>query len=141
MCHAIKKSRHLSNAVCDQVLLARNNKPIEIYHQFCGVYGQEIMSESRVRQWCIDFKNGRTSVHEEDLSPSLVTADLTMQINDKIRENRRFTITELSEHLTQISRSSVHQIVVGKLGYHKFCAWWVPKILTEDYKKRDWLQH
>ncbi|XP_066906181.1 protein GVQW3-like [Halyomorpha halys] len=98
--------------------LARNNRPIEIYRQLCDVYGQEIMSESRVRQWCIDFKNGCTSVHEKDCSgrPCLVTDDLAMQSNDKIRENRLFTITELSEHFLQISRSLVHQIVVEKFG-------------------------
>lgn len=30
----------------------------------------------------------------------------------------------------------MHEIVVGKLAYHKFCARWVPKILTEDHKKQ-----
>lgn len=119
-------------------LLAKNHKPIEIYRQICDVYGQGIMSESRVRQWCIDFKNGRTSVHDESRSgrPSLVTDELVAKINEKIRGNRRFTITELSEHFPQISRSLVHEILVDKLGYHKFCARWVPKILTEDHKKQ-----
>ncbi|XP_066906603.1 histone-lysine N-methyltransferase SETMAR-like [Halyomorpha halys] len=96
------------------------------------------MSESRVRQWCIDFKNGHTSVNDEDRSDrsSLVTDDLAMQINDKILENCCFTIIELSEHFPQISWSLEHQIVVEKLGYHKFCARWVPKILMEDHKKQ-----
>ncbi|XP_014274957.1 protein GVQW3-like [Halyomorpha halys] len=118
-------------------LLARNNRPIEIYRQLCDVYGQRIMIKSRVRQWCIDFKNGRTSVPDEDRDscPSLVIDDLEMQINDKIRENCRFTITELSEHFPQISRSLVLQIVVEKLGYQKCCARWIPKILTENHKK------
>ncbi|GBN28239.1 hypothetical protein AVEN_24088-1 [Araneus ventricosus] len=44
------------------------------------------------------FKNGRTNVHVEGLSgrPSLVTDELTVKINEKIRGNRHFTITELS---------------------------------------------
>jgi transposase len=42
------------------------------------------------------FSEGRTNVHDEDRSgrPSLVTADLLDQVNEKIRENRRFTTCE-----------------------------------------------
>ncbi|XP_066902148.1 uncharacterized protein [Halyomorpha halys] len=96
------------------------------------------MSESRVRQCCIDFKNGRTSVHDEDRSgrPSLVTDDIAMQINNKYREKRRFTITELSEHFSQISWSLVQQFMMEKRGYHIFCARLVPKILMEGRKKQ-----
>lgn len=99
-------------------LLAKNYRPIDIYRQICDVYGNGIMSESRVRQWCIDFKNGRTKVHDEDRSgrPSLVTDELVVKINEKIRVNRRFTITELSEHFPQILQSLVHEIVVGNAG-------------------------
>uniref|UniRef100_A0A1B6H0A1 Mos1 transposase HTH domain-containing protein n=1 Tax=Cuerna arida TaxID=1464854 RepID=A0A1B6H0A1_9HEMI len=39
-------------------LLVENHKPTEIYCQICDVYGQGIMSESRLRQWCIDLNNG-----------------------------------------------------------------------------------
>ncbi|XP_066909346.1 uncharacterized protein [Halyomorpha halys] len=40
------------------------------------------MSESRVRQWCIHFKNGRSSAQDEGRSgrPSLVTDSLAKQI-------------------------------------------------------------
>jgi len=30
----------------------------------------------------------------------------------------------------------LHEIVTEKLGYHKFCARWVPKLLSEDHKKQ-----
>lgn len=138
MCAAIENPATCEVRSVIRFLLAKNHKPIEIYRQLCDVYGKGIMSESRVRQWCIDFKNGRTNVHDEDRSgrPSLVTDELVMKINDKIREDRRFTITELLKHFPQISRSLVHEIVAEKLGYHKFCARWIPKILTEDHKKQ-----
>uniref|UniRef100_A0A670YLX0 Mariner Mos1 transposase n=1 Tax=Pseudonaja textilis TaxID=8673 RepID=A0A670YLX0_PSETE len=70
------------------------------------------------------FKNGRTNVHDEQ------------RIDDKIRENHRFTVTELSLSFPQISRSLLHEIVTQKLGYHKFGARWVPKILTENHKNQ-----
>ncbi|GBN27128.1 hypothetical protein AVEN_120324-1 [Araneus ventricosus] len=84
------------------------------------------------------FKNGCTNVHYEDHSgrPNLVTDELTIKINEKIRENHCLTITQLLLEFPQISGSLLHEIVVRKLGYHKFRARWVPKLLTEDYKKQ-----
>ena len=44
------------------------------------------------------FKNGRTNVHDEEQSglPTTVTDELVAKINEKIHENRCFTITEFS---------------------------------------------
>jgi len=52
-------------------------------------------------------------------------------VEEKNRENRRFTITSLSLHFPQISRSLLHKIVSDKLKFQKLCARWVPKMLTE----------
>ena len=84
------------------------------------------------------FKNGRTNVHNEERSgrPTIVTDELVVKINEKIHENCRFTITEFSLEFPRISRSLLHEILKEKLGYHKFCARWVPKILSEDHKKQ-----
>jgi hypothetical protein len=51
------------------------------------------MNGGMVRRWCRMFSEGRTNVHDDDWSgrPSLVTADLLDQVNEKIWENRRFT--------------------------------------------------
>ena len=65
-----------------------------------------------------------------------MTDELVVKINEKIHENCRFTITEFSLKFPQISRSLLHEIVTEKLGYHKFCARWVPKLLSEDHKKK-----
>ncbi|GBL97177.1 hypothetical protein AVEN_144615-1 [Araneus ventricosus] len=96
------------------------------------------MTEGGVMQWRIMFKNGRTNVHDEDRNgrSSLVTDELTVKIDEKIRGNRLFTIIEFSLEFPQISRSLLHEIVVKKLGYHKFSARWVPEILTENHKKQ-----
>ncbi|KAG8308547.1 hypothetical protein J6590_107134, partial [Homalodisca vitripennis] len=47
--------------------------------------------------------NGRTNVHNEDRSgrPSLVSDDLVNKVDEKIRKNRRFTISELSDHFPE----------------------------------------
>jgi hypothetical protein len=82
------------------------------------------MNESSVRKWCIWFKNGRTNVHDEERSgcPSIMTDDLLAKVDEKIRENHRFTITELLLCFPQVSRTLLFEIVTHKLGYHKFCA-------------------
>jgi hypothetical protein len=78
-------------------LNAKNVRPAEIYRQVCEVYGENAKSDGMVR-WCMMFSEGRTNVHDDDRSgrPSLVTADLLDQVNEKIRENRRFTKSGLS---------------------------------------------
>ena len=83
------------------------------------------------------FKNGCTNVHDEEPSgrPTIVTDELVAKINEKIHENRCFTITEFLLEFPQISRSLLHEIVTEKIGCHKFCARCVPKHLSEDHKK------
>ncbi|GFQ64455.1 uncharacterized protein TNCT_195641 [Trichonephila clavata] len=49
-------------------------------------------------------------------------------------ENRRFTVTELSSHFPQISRSLLHEIVTKHLLFKKLCVRWVPKNLTPEQK-------
>jgi len=79
-------------------LNARKVKPIEIYRQICEVYGQNAMSDSMVRRWVRQFNEGRSEVHDEERSgrPSLVTEELVHAIDDKIQENRKFTINALA---------------------------------------------
>jgi transposase len=81
-------------------LNAKNVCLAEIYRQVCEVCGENAVSDGMVRRWCRMFSEGRTNVHDDDRSgrPSLVTADLLDQVNEKILENRIFTMSELSTH-------------------------------------------
>lgn len=119
-------------------LNAQNIRPIEIYRQIKDVYGDNAMNESSVRKWCIMFNQGRTSVHDEERSgrPSLVTEELKKKVDDRIQENRRFTLTTLNDFFPQISRSLLHEIVTEHLGYKKMCARWIPKVLAEVHKTK-----
>ncbi|GBL94849.1 Histone-lysine N-methyltransferase SETMAR [Araneus ventricosus] len=117
-------------------LWARKLSAADIHRELCAVYGPNIMSEGVVRQWVRFFKDRRTNIHDESRSgrPSVVSADLMKKIDEKIRLLRNFTITQLSEHLPNISRTILYETATGKLGYRKFCARWVPKMLTEIHK-------
>jgi len=53
---------------------------------------------------------------------SVVNEDLVHAFEEKIRENRQFTITAVSLHCPQISWSLLHQTVSGKVKFRKLCA-------------------
>ncbi|GFY10930.1 HTH_48 domain-containing protein [Trichonephila clavipes] len=76
-------------------LTAMNVPAAEIHRQISDVYGPNAMSSSKVRKWVRAFKDGRENVHDEPRSgrPSVITNDLVNAVDEKIREDRRFTIS------------------------------------------------
>jgi len=94
-------------------LNARNVLPSEIHHQICQVYGDNAMSDGMVRKWVRMFNEGRGKVHDEARSgrPSLVNNDLVRKVNERERDDRRFTISDLSLHFPQISRTPLYKTV------------------------------
>jgi len=79
----------------------------EIHHQICQVYGDNAMNDGMVRKWVWMFNEGRENVHDEVRSghPSLVNDDLVHKVNEKVRDDRLFTISDLSLYFPQISRT------------------------------------
>ena len=88
-------------------LNTRNVLPSEIHQQICQVYGDNAMSGGMVRKWIWMFNEGRENAHDEARSgrPSLVNDDLACKVNERVRDDRRFTISDLSLHFPQISRT------------------------------------
>ena len=64
----------------------------------------------------------------------MVNEDLVRPFEEKVRENRQFTIMSLSLHFPQISLSILSEIVSDKLKFWKFCAHWALKMLTERHE-------
>ncbi|GBN85481.1 hypothetical protein AVEN_96752-1 [Araneus ventricosus] len=87
------------------------------------------MSEGTVWKWVRMFNQGRENVHDEERSgcPSLITEELVRCIDEKVRTNMRFAISDLSMNFQNISRSLLHEIVTEHLHYKKLCSRWVPK--------------
>jgi len=77
------------------------------------VYGDNGMSDGMVRKWVRMFNEGRENVHDEARSVriSLVSGDLVRKVNESVRDDRRFTISDLSLHFPQISRTLLYDIV------------------------------
>ncbi|GFV62110.1 histone-lysine N-methyltransferase SETMAR [Trichonephila clavipes] len=94
------------------------------------------MSSSKVRKWVRAFKDGRENVHDEPLSggPSVITDDLVNAVDEKIREDRRFTISTLALEFSNEGRTTLNKVVSEKLKFRKLCARWVLRLLTEEHK-------
>jgi len=77
------------------------------------VYGDNAMSEGMVRKWVRMFNEGRENVHDvaRSVRPSLVIGDLVHKVNERMRVDRRFTISDLSLHFLQIARTVLYDIV------------------------------
>ena len=89
-----------------------------IHHQICQVYGDNAMSDGMVRKWVRMFNEARENVHDEARSgrPSLVIDDLVRKVNERVRDDRLFTISDLSLHYPQISRTLLYDIFSSHLG-------------------------
>jgi hypothetical protein len=75
-------------------------KPADIHRQLCEAYREHAMRVSMVRRWARHFIEGRGNVHDDPRSrrPPVVKEDLARAVEEKIQENRRFTISSLSLH-------------------------------------------
>jgi hypothetical protein len=141
-----KPAHNWSPIICSCLLLSDLWCVLRLIIPPATVYGQNVMSEGTVRQWCKMFRDGWTNVHDEERSgrPSVVSDDLVQSVEQKICERWRFTISELLYEFPCISRTVLYEINTDRLGYHKFCARWVSKrdwakwwqtCLTQAYKK------
>ncbi|KAG5321301.1 SETMR methyltransferase, partial [Pseudoatta argentina] len=116
-------------------LVWKGKTPVEVYNEVKTAYGDKGMNRTSVFKWCREFKNGRTSVHDDQRSgrPSILTDDI-VEIENALRDDRRLTVDELSAMFPQISRSLLHETITETLGYRKLSARWVPKQLTDQHK-------
>ncbi|XP_071041845.1 protein GVQW3-like [Parasteatoda tepidariorum] len=68
-------------------------------------YREAFVSDSNVWKWCRNFDAGRTDVHDAGGHgrKSVSTDDLVQSVDQAIRGNRQFTISELSELIPKLS--------------------------------------
>jgi hypothetical protein len=86
MCPAIDNPTSCEILAIIRFLQAKNLNAAQIHRELCAVvYGQNVMSEGTVRQWCRMFRDGRTDVHDEERSvqPSVVSDDIVQSVDQK----------------------------------------------------------
>jgi hypothetical protein len=78
MCPVIDKpaSYEICAVLC--FLHARNMSAMEIHHELCAIYGQNVRNEGTVRQWCRMFKVGQTNVHDEQRSGQTICSECAL---------------------------------------------------------------
>lgn len=67
-------------------------------------------------------QEGGDQVNNEEHSrhPSVVSDELVRVVEEKIKENCKFTINALTLEFLQISRTVINQFVTGKLAFRKY---------------------
>ncbi|XP_035215058.1 histone-lysine N-methyltransferase SETMAR-like [Stegodyphus dumicola] len=84
------------------------------------------------------FENLRTNIDDDEREgrPSTATnSEIAARVNECILLNRRTTIDEILDKL-DISHGSGHKIIADHLEFRKVCARWVPRLLTEEHKRK-----
>jgi hypothetical protein len=111
------------------LLQAKNPSAAEIHRELCAVYSQNVMSEETIKHWCRIFKDGRTDVHDEEqnVRPSVVSDNLVQNVDKNLCKTALHNFRTFVLIYTNFTQRSL-------LDYRKFCARWVPKILTGDDK-------
>jgi hypothetical protein len=111
MCPATDNPAKCEIRAVIRFLYTKNMSAAEIHRDLCAVYGKNTMSEGIVSQQCRMFKDGQTSVYDEERSDrtSVVSNDLDQSVYQKMYERQRFTISELSCEFSQISS----EIIIG----------------------------
>jgi len=94
-------------------LNARNVLPNEIHHPICQVYSDNAMGDGMVRKWVQMFNEGRENVHDVARSghQPLLNDDLVRNVNERVRDVRRFTISDLPLYFPQNLRTLLYDIV------------------------------
>jgi hypothetical protein len=81
-------------------LFAEGVKPVEIIRRMYAHYGDNFLSRSKIYEWIDHFKNGRTSVCDEERSGRQSTSRTENDIQSAermVRENGRITVDDIAE--------------------------------------------
>ncbi len=102
-------------------------------------FGNAAPSQTFVYKWHKTFSSGeRLSIETLPRSgrPASLRTDANIsKVFDFVEDNPKATLTVISGSL-QLSRSSVHRILVDELFYRKVCSVWVPHTLTVTNKQQ-----
>jgi IS30 family transposase len=81
-------------------LFAEGFKPVEIVRRMQAQYSDNCLSHSKIYEWIDHFKNGRTSVCDEERSgrPSSSRNENNIQAVERmVRENRPITVEDIAK--------------------------------------------
>jgi len=114
-----------------------DKKPKEIYDLLYTAWGEEMISDRRVRQLAQQFKDGeRETVKRKDGSGrprDSRTPDNVTEVRQLLEDDPHLSKSALS-NITNISESSIQRIIVKDLNLHSVSARWIPHTLSDVQK-------
>ena len=105
-------------------LVRKGETLAEVYNEVKTAYGDKAVNHTSVFMWCGEFKNGRTSVHDDQRSGRPSIDWQNCRNNRTCAPQRSQTVDELSAIFPQISRSLLHKTITETLGYRKLSSSW-----------------
>ena len=111
--------------------------PTEIHADLQKVYGNGALKYATVCKWVCYFNDGRESIENDPRvgrPVSILTEKNIATVKTLIEEYAWYPVQEIEE-LSGIHSSSVLKILHEQLGLCKFCARWVPHLLTDEQKQ------
>ncbi len=126
--------REIRTIFCYPVM--KGKSPVMIFNEVKTIYSDKVMNCTNVHKWYCEFKNGRTSLHDDQRNkrPSVVTDKLEGKFDNAVPDDHRLTLDKLSAMFPEIYRSLVYETIKETLGYRKLSVRWVPKQLTEQHR-------
>jgi len=95
-------------------------------------FGDQSFSRAQVFQWHAPFRNGRTSIDDDEHTgrPRIcTTVETVARIQELVHQDRRRTIHEIAEEV-EIGYDTCQRVLTEELGMHHVTAKFVPRILT-----------
>jgi len=100
-------------------------------------FGDHSLSRTRVFQWHVRFKTGRTSVDDDEHTgrpTSCTTPETVTRIQELVCQDRRRTIHDIAEEVG-IGYGTCQWVMTEELSMHRVAAKFVPSILAADQKQ------
>ena len=121
-------------------LHAEGQTVAKIHRRLCRVYNDmlwvTVVWENGAENSGMGALMRMTKVVKDDTQLWLMNS---FKVDQCVHGKCPFMISEISEEFPQTSRTTLYWIVMDRLGYHKYCAQWVPKQLTFT-KHKEWGQ-
>ncbi|XP_077156041.1 histone-lysine N-methyltransferase SETMAR-like [Ranitomeya variabilis] len=110
----------------------------DIHSDLAETLGDSSLPYSTVACWAKEFKLGRTSMedeHREGRPSTSLNEGNVKKVEEVVLADRRVTIRHVAE-VTGISYGNIQRILAKELHMRKVSSRWVPKMLTDEQKKK-----
>ena len=114
-----------------------NKTPLETKKLLEQTKSGSSVSRALVYRWHRRFSEytpTETSVKKAG-RPTIIDDELTSKVLDMLREDARLTVRDIA-NIQDIGIATAHKILCEHLNMSRVCARWVPRLLSEDDRKR-----